>query len=111
VEARTRELAGAPVHELQVLRERTELGETGPVAPPEEPGRVPPRVEGGDLRQRREFLARGRFRVHQGSGHAEMRVHGLAGHEQMHDLARALEDAVDAEVAHEPFDGDRRLAS
>ncbi len=40
-----------------------------------------------------------------------MLVHRLAGHEQVHDLARALEDAVDAEVAHHALDPDRLLAA
>jgi hypothetical protein len=40
-----------------------------------------------------------------------VRVHRLAGDEEAHDLAGALEDAVDAEVAHHPLHRDRQLAA
>ena len=40
-----------------------------------------------------------------------MGIHRLAGDEEAHDLARALEDQVDAEVAHHPLDGIGPLAA
>ena len=49
--------------------------------------------------------------IDQRAGDLEVLVHRLARHEQVHDLARALEDPVDAVVAHHALDRDRRLAA
>jgi hypothetical protein len=38
-------------------------------------------------------------------------IHGLARDEQVHDLARSLEDAIDAAIAQHALDADRRLAA
>ena len=45
------------------------------------------------------------------AGDLEVLVDGLARDQQVHDLGRALEDAVDAHVAHHLLDRDRLLAA
>ncbi len=42
----------------------------------------------------------GELRLHEVTGHVKVLVHRLTGDDQVHDLGRALEDAVDAHVAH-----------
>ena len=45
------------------------------------------------------------------AGDLQVLVDGLAGDQQVHDLGRALEDAVDAHVAQRRLDGHRLLAA
>src|SRR6185436_19376005 len=73
--------------------------------------RVPARVEREDLRQRGELLLDAVLRVDHRTGYLQVLVDRLASHEEMHDLARALEDQVDAAIAENALDRDRRLAA
>lgn len=47
--------------------------------------------------------------VGQVAGCLQVGIDGLAGNEQVHDLGGALEDAVDAQIPHQLFNGDRPL--
>src|SRR5947209_1062217 len=72
--------------------------------PPQPERRVPLRVIGEDRREGAELLSRAVLRVDHRTRHLQMLVHRLARHEQMHDLARPLEDEVDAHVPHDALD-------
>src|SRR5205814_4834325 len=80
--------------------------------PPAKPARrIPPAVEQRGAPEAADALAHGLPRHHHVARHLQVLVHRLAGDEQMHDLARSLEDQVDAEVAHDPLDGYGLLAA
>ena len=99
------------LHEPQVGGELAELLVARPLPPAQPAGGVPGAVEGGHLRQLGELLRHALLGVDHGAGHLEVLVHRLAGHEEVHDLGRPLEDLVDAVVAHHPLDADRLLAA
>src|SRR5439155_131341 len=73
-------------------------------------GRIPPAVEARGADQAGQPFARRLARHHDVAGDLEMLVHRFARDEQMHDLRRALEDQVDAEVAHDALDRHRGFA-
>ncbi len=79
----------------------------GQQRPAEPARRVPPGVERRHLRQRGELRGQRLVRVDDRARDLQVLVDHLAGHEEVHDLGRALEDLVDAEVAHHALDGDR----
>ncbi len=110
VEARAGEPPRRALHEAQVGGQRAELGVPRPERPAQPPGGVPPGVEGQDAGDGPELGRERLAGVHQGSRHLQVLVHHLAGHEQVHDLGRALEDLVDAVVAHHALDRDRVVA-
>src|SRR5262249_47925100 len=112
VEALTRELAAAPLDEPEMRRELAPVRvaeRTSQAAEPE--GRGPAGGVAEDLRHRGELLAGPSLRLAHCAPDLEMLVDGLARHEQMHDLARALEDEVDARVPHQALDGHGKLAA
>ena len=79
---------------------RTRRSRARPRRPNQRRG-IPGAIEQRRAPERRELLRRRRrLGVDQRAGDLEVRVHRLAGDEQPHDLARPLEDQVDAEVAH-----------
>src|SRR5205823_751457 len=81
-----------------------------PEAPAQPAGRIPPRVEPGRAHEPPEALPRALPRHHYVARHLEVFVHRLAGDEQVHDLARPLEDQIDSEVAHDALDRDGPFA-
>ena len=70
-----------------------------------------PRVKQRDARQLRELLGQRQLRIDQRARDLQVLVDRFARDEQMHDLARALEDPVDAAVAQHALDADRHLAA
>src|SRR6185295_17646916 len=63
------------------------------------------------FRQERELLSERLLGIDHAAGDRQMLVDHLARHEKVHDLARALEDQIDAAVAHDALDGDRLLTA
>ena len=110
VEHAAGEPAGSALHVAHVRRERSELGVLGPEAPADPAGRIPPGVEPRRARQPGQALPQRLPGQHHVPGDLQVPVDRLAGDEQVHDLARALEDQVDTEVAHDALDGHRLLA-
>src|SRR5262249_46652772 len=110
VEALAGELATPPLDEAHVRREPAEVAVAERCAEPPEPERrIPAGVEARDPWQSGQALRRSLLRVGQCARALEVLVDRLAGHVEMHDLARALEDQIDPAVAQEPLDADRRL--
>ena len=110
VEEGARQLPRCPVDEAKVSGELLELRVARPPAPAKPLGGIPDGVGEGDPRQTGELLPEREVPLDQLSGQLEVPVHRLPRDEQAHDLARALEDPVDPEVAQHAFDRDRRLA-
>ena len=107
-----RQAARVALDEAQVRRQVAELGVARPAGPSRASGwgtsrRRRPAIFG----QRGELLGHALLRIDHGARDLEVLVHRLAGHEEMHDLARALEDLVDPVVAHHPLDADRLFAA
>jgi hypothetical protein len=73
--------------------------------------RQPLGVEAGRLGRDPRLILRLEVGLDDVAGDLEVLVDRLAGDEQLHDLARALEDAVDAHVAEELLGRDRLLAA
>src|SRR5712691_9107575 len=94
-----------------VTRQRSELAVAGPEAPSQPARRIPAGVEQPRAHEPREPLAQRPAREHHVPRHFEVLIQRLAGDEQVHDLARALEDQVDAEIAHDALDGVGLLAA
>src|SRR5690606_5254230 len=104
------ELARCPLDEAEMAREPAELAVgAGYAALADEESGHPAGHVHAEPGQALELVAGGGLRVDHRAGALEMRVDGLACDEQPHDLARALEDQVDAQVAHQPLDRDRLL--
>src|SRR5260370_28310583 len=89
-------------------------GPEGTVARPPAPAQpargVPPGVERRRPHQPPEPGAHRLAGQHHVPRHLEVLVHRLAGDEEVHDLARALKDQIDAEVAHDALYRNRLLA-
>src|SRR5262249_46225597 len=112
VEALASELAATALDEAHVRRQAAEVAIAERCRQPFEPERwIPGRVEARDPGQGRKALADSLPGIGHGADDLQMLVHRLAGHEQMHDLAGALEDQVDPAVAQQPLDADRLLPS
>src|SRR5262249_735702 len=112
VKALPRQFATAPLDEAEVRRQRPELAKAkrrGQAFDPQ--GGIPAQVKPRDLRQGGEFPPEALLRIDHRPRHLEVLVDGFPGHEEMHDLARTLEDEVDSAVAHHPLDTDGGLAS
>src|SRR5262249_40107613 len=103
VENRAREPPARPVDEAHVTREPPEPGEARPAAPADPARRIPNRVERDGAQRGADLRPEARLRIDQGAGDLKVPIDRLARHEKMHDLARALEDAIYARVAHHPL--------
>ena len=108
-----RELAARALDEAQVAsracRTRRSAGANSPRSPePEVPGRRRTRRPSGACAS---FFPSRHLGVDERAGDLEVLVDRLARHEEVHDLRGALEDEVDAQVAHRALDADRRLAA
>src|SRR5512133_2138403 len=112
VEGRAGEPPAGPLHEAQVGGEPTELLEAAGDVPLAD-GQLgqPAGVEAAGRRGRPGLAGEAGLRVDQAAGDREVLVDRLAGDEQVHDLGRALEDAVDAQVAQTLLGADRALAA
>ena len=111
VEQHARELASGTLHEAEVLRKRAEFPEAGEVARAEPESRVPAGIKQTCLQERPQFRAPAGLRIHQIARQLQVEIDRLAGEEEAHDFARALENEVDAEVTHHPLHRDRLLAT
>ena len=112
VERRAGELAGRPLHEAQVLGEHPELGERARRRPgADRELRQPGRVEAGGPHRGPGLGGQRDAGLDDVAGHGEVLVDRLAGDEQLHDLARALEDAVDPHVPQHLLGRHRPLAA
>ncbi|MYK69080.1 MAG: hypothetical protein F4020_05910 [Gammaproteobacteria bacterium] len=109
VEQGTRELARTALDESHVPCQAPEFRESGPAAPAHPARGIPPGIVQPGAHQRGHPLAQRRPRIHQGPGQFQVLVHRLARDEQAHDLARTLEDAIDAHVAEQALHGSRHL--
>ena len=94
-----------------VARELSELAELREARPAEVARRIPGRVMRAGLRGGAELLARRRLGLQDLEAALHVRIDRLAGDEEMLDLARPFEDAVDAHVAHDPLDRIALLAA
>ena len=105
------QLAGGPLDVAQVLGERAELAvPAGQLAAADGQGRQPAGVEAAGPQRRPWPCGRAPASGSMMSPATdEVRVDRLAGDEQVHDLGRALEDAVDPQVAQDLLD--RRSAA
>src|SRR5215218_9592168 len=124
VERRARELARRALDEAQVARQRAEALVGARLLPlADRQLRQPLRIEAARLQREARLLlevtpasASGlvtglRPRLEDLARDLEVPVDRLARDKQVHDLGRALEDAVDAHVAQLLLDGDRPLAA
>ena len=111
VEEGSRQPPARAVHEPHVHGEPAELRVARRPAPADEELGIPPGVVDARAESRLDLLPHGRLGVDEIPGDAQVGVHRLAGDEQPHDLAGALEDQVDAEVAHHPLDRLRSLTA
>ena len=93
-----------PLDVAHVAGELAELAELREVRPAEVLGRIPGRVVRTGLGRGGELLAGRRLRLQNLVAALHVRVDRLAGDEEVLDLARPFEDAVDAHVAHDPLD-------
>src|SRR5262249_34980187 len=110
VKAFAGELATTTLDEAHVRREPAEIAiaERRRQAFEPEP-RIPAGVETSNPGEGGHARARAFLGIGHGAGDLKVLVDRLARHEEVHDLARALEDQIDAAVAQQPLDADRRL--
>src|SRR5206468_1283348 len=95
VERRARQLARVALDEAQVRRELAEVVErAGPLALADGELRQPLRVEAAGLQRRARLLRQLDVALEDVARDLEVLVDRLARDEQVHDLRRALEDAV-----------------
>ena len=100
VEGRARELARVALDVPQVPGQLPELREGArSLAGAHRQLREPCGVEGAGFRRRPRLVGRADVPEHQVARHLQVLVDGLPGDQQVHDLRRPLEDAVDAHVA------------
>src|SRR4051812_34544400 len=112
VERRARELARVALDEAHVAGQLAELVErAGLLALADRQLGQPLRVELRRLHGDAGLLLEVAVALEDVAGHLEVLIHRLAGDQQVHDLRRALEDAVDAHVAHDLLHGDGLLAA
>ena len=112
VEGRARELARGTLDVAQVARQRPELVVGARVLTLADGElRQPLAVEQPGLHRRIRLRLGVAARHEQSARGLEVGIHRLAGDQQVHDLARAFEDAVHAHVAHHLLHGHGLLAS
>src|ERR1700745_2117799 len=104
MEDRARQMPRRPLDVAHVARQVAELAELRESRPAEIARRIPRRVVRAGLRRPRELLAGRRLGLQECVAALHVRIDRLAGDEEMLDLARAFEDAIDAHVAKDPLD-------